>query len=178
MLRKTLSVFLVLCTLCCCALPAAAVRETGVIRVRLHSDIAGLTESDEPEKMIELLTDNVVYSYRAAGPVSFADYAGTPVFDDLKAGRTYDLSYCLDAAEGYALPETIGEGDVQIECGKNVWVYSTQITTARIRNDDGSFTTYKGLRIQAQVVVDGNIFQRIIGFLYDIYLKIRAWSLY
>ena len=44
--------------------------------------------------------------------------------------------------------------------------------------EDGTVTVEKGLRIQARVVVDGRLFQRITGFLYDIYLKIRAWSLY
>ncbi len=30
----------------------------------------------------------------------------------------------------------------------------------------------------AVVKVDGNLFQRIIGWLYDRYIKMRAWSLY
>ena len=178
MCKKLLCILLAAVMLCCCMLPASAAAETGVIRVKLHSDIAGLTKDDDAEHFIELLSDNVVYRVHRGGPVSVADYAGTSCRNELVAGRTYYIDYCLQAADGYTLPETISDGDVQIECGDSIDVYAVQITTGNYRNEDGTVTVEKGLRIQARVVVDGRLFQRITGFLYDIYLKIRAWSLY
>ena len=178
MLKKSLAVLLSMCAVLCCMLPAAAAQEDmGVIRVTLHSDIAGLTENDT-EKLIEIRSDNVVYTTLPCGPVSISDYAGTMETGVVKAGRSYTIDYYLDPAEGYTLPETLTDGDVEIECGKGVTVISTQITTDARRDDNGNFTNRRALHIYAVVVVDGSILQRIVGWLYDIYLKMRAWSLY
>ena len=84
----------------------------------------------------------------------------------------------LSAADGFELPDKLRDGDLLIECEKGVKVISSQIVYARIRQSDGSFTDFKGLNIYAQVTVDGNFLQRIAGFFFDAYLKIRAWSLY
>ncbi len=174
MLRKAISVLLALCALCWCALPAAAQRETGKIAVKLNSDIAGATRRDT-DRLIELKTDNVVLSTRGDGPVYTADCAGTVEYGELKAGRTYDVYYCLTAADGYTLPETLKDGDVEIECGKGVSVISTQIESL---NDREGNTIYRGIRIYAVVTADGSVFQRVIGYFYDLILKIKAWSLY
>lgn len=177
MMKKMISVLLAVCIVFLCLLPAAAANDIGVISVRLNSDIAGLTRKDA-EKMIELRSDNVVYRTDNDGPVFVADYGGTADDGVLAAGRTYYVDYLLVAADGCALPEKLNDGDVQIECGKGVSVISTQIVTADIRGEDGNFEPFRGLRIYAKVVVDGNVFQRIIGMIHDLILKIRAWSLY
>ena len=178
MLKKGLSVLLVLCIFCGCMLPAAGAGKIGTIRLKLNSDIDGLTERHY-EKVIEIKSDNVVYTKRSAGPVSFSDYAGTPVQGAVKAGREYTVHYLLDAAEGYALPDDPDELDVEIECGKGVKVISKQIVSARERDESGNFVvTYRGLMIYASIVVDGSVFQRMIGRIHDIIIKIRAWSLY
>ena len=176
MMKKAFSVLLALCAVCCCLLPAAAV-EMGTIKVKLNSDLAGLTEKDVVG-FIEIKSDNVVSSQQDGGPVSVADYSGTPEFGALVAGRTYFIDYALVAADGYTLPDKVEDLDVEIECGKGVTVYHTPIVSGPYRDEDGVMREYKGFRIQAKVVVDGNAFQRIIGWIHDLILKIEAWSLY
>ena len=176
--KKTVSVFLAVCSVLCLLLPAAAVQDMGVISVKINSDIAGFTE-DDTEKLIELKSANVVYSERGDGPVSISDYAGTPCDGAAVAGRTYYIDYMLTAADGFTLPAAVGEGDVEIECSKGVRVISSQIVTAKIRvGDSADFVEFRGLKIYAAVTVDSNAFQRVAGFIYDIILKIKAWSLY
>lgn len=176
MLKKILCVLLSVLLVSLCLLPAAA-QETGVIRLRLNSDVAGCTERDV-EALIEILSGNVVYTTRRTNPVSAADYGGTPDSGELKAGRSYDLHYQLSAAEGYELPEAITEDNVIIDCGKGVTVYAVQITGGSYREENGELVPHRGLQIYASVVVDGNVFQRVFGWIYDLILKARAWSLY
>ena len=177
MLKKILCVLLSVLLMSLCLLPAAAQNETGVIRVRLNSDVAGCTERDA-EALIEILSGNVVYTTRRADPVSVVNYAGTPDSGELKAGRAYDLHYQLSAAEGYELPEAITADNMIIDCGKGVDVYSVQITGGSYRDENGELVPHRGLVIYASVVVDGNLFQRVFGWFYDLLLKARAWSLY
>ena len=177
MIKKTLCVILALFSLLCCLTPASAQREMGKISVKLRSDIAGVTE-EETEKLIELKSDNVVFSYESGTPVSFYDYAGSVYNEPAVAGRKYGVDYLLEAAEGFTLPEKIEAGDLDIECDSGVRVISASIVSARKRDADGDFYTFTGLRITAEILADGNLFERIAGFFYDIYLKIRAWSLY
>lgn len=176
MLKKIICMLLALSVVCFCMLPAAA-KETGVISLRLNSNIAGRTERDVAQ-LIEIRSGNVVFSEYRTSPVSVSDFAGTPDSGKLRAGRSYDISYQLSAAEGYELPETVTADNVQIECGKGVNVYSVQITSGTYREDNGELVTCRGLLIRAAVVVDGNVFQRVIGWFHDLILKAKAWSLY
>ena len=162
---------------CCCLLPIAAQNEIGVIRMKLNSDIAGQTYQNV-DKLIELQTNNVVFSEREGGPVYISDYAGTADSGSLVAGRTYYVYYLLTAGDGYTLPDRLTDGDVEITCGKGVSVIATQIVKATMKTENGIAETFRGLQVYARVVVDGNIFQRVIGYLHDMILKIRAWSLY
>ena len=178
MLKKTISVLLVLCALSCCLIPAMAEGDPGVISVRLHSDVAGCTYR-ESANFIEILSDNVILDPERDSPVSISDYAGTVELCPVKAGRTYDVSYMLVAAEGCTLPAVPDDSNVKIEHGKNITVWSVQRVVADKRSENGEWVRHEGLMIRASVVVDSNNFlKRVFGFLYDIYLKIRAWSLY
>ena len=178
-LKRTISILLVICAVLGCIMPAFAQESTGgKISLRINSDIAGLTEKDA-EKLIEIKGGNVVYSTRGDGPVSINDYAGTHTAEPLAAGRTYNIYYTLTAADGSTLPDSLIEKDLEIECGKGVTVISSQIVTAKEKTEDGIFIeNFRGLMIYAVVKVDGNVFQQIYGFIYDLILKIRAWSLY
>ena len=177
MLKKTLSVLFVICILGFCLLPAAAQMQGGPIKVKLNSNIAGLTQKDV-EKLFELQSDNVEYRERSGGPILISDYAGTGVSGKLVAGRTYYIHYCMDPVEGVTLPEKLTDEDISITCGKGVSVISKQITYSHVRQDDGTYEDFRGVTIYAEVVVDGNVFQRVIGWFHDLILKIRAWSLY
>ena len=179
MLKKTISVLLILCALSGCLLiPASAESDAGVISVRLKSDVAGCLYLNS-DNFIEILSDNVILDPYRAAPVSVSDYAGTVDFCPLVAGRTYFVSYELVAADGFTLPEELTEDNIKIECDKGVTVLSTHITKKSIRNEDGTMETSQGLLIRSRLVVDSNHFyKRVFGFLYDVYLKIRAWSLY
>ena len=178
MLKKAISVMLAVLSICFCLIPAyAGEPEDDVISVKLSSNVADYTEKDT-DKFIEILSDNVVYSTRGDTAVSVYNYAGTVYDGAVKAGRTYYVSYSLDAADGFTLPEELNDSNLKIECGKGVNVYSKQIVSATKKDDEGIKVVYRGIYIQATVTVDGNIFQRIIGLISDLYIKARAWSLY
>lgn len=177
MQKRVASVITAVCLLCCCLTPAAAAEPVGEMRVRLHSDVAGRTRDDIADH-IEILSDNLIIEPVRKWPVSVYDYAGTPEFGRLKAGRIYYIYYDLVPAEGYVLPDNVADADLKIECGKGVSVYSVQIVKKAAREDTGAGGSDKGLMIYAAVTVDGSFFQRVVGRLYDIYLKIKAWSLY
>lgn len=175
--KAIFAVFLAVITVCGCLFTVAEGKEIDAISVKLNSSIAGMKNTDV-QGLIEIKSDNVVFDNRFNEPVSVADYAGTVEFGSFVAGRTYYVSYYLSAAEGFTLPDSISDVDVDIECGKGVRIISTQITHGRYRLDDGTFEDAKGLRIYAGVTVDGNVFRRIVGFFHDVILKIKAWSLY
>ena len=95
------------------------------------------------------------------------DYAFTLTHEDSATGERYEV-----VAEGTVLGRpAVGWLDVRFDCDKGAEVISYNIT--RGGKDD-----LRALNIMAVVKVDGNLFQRIIGWLYDRYLKARAWSLY
>ena len=178
MLKKTLSVLIAGLILCAILLPATAAADVGPVSVKINSNLAGKTANDV-DAFIEIKSGNVVLQAIHGGPVSVSDYAGTAYFDEaLVAGRTYDITYCLCAADGYELPEKLADGDLEIECGKNVSVFQKSIAVSHDRNDDGSFQDDREILIRAMVLVDGNAFQRVIGWFHDLILKIKAWSLY
>lgn len=177
MLKKSISVLFAALILCLCLLPAVASNDTGVISVKLNSNLAGKT-TDDVEAFIEIKSGNVVSRAIYGKPVSASDYAGTPYFDALVAGRSFYIDYELLPADGFELPDKITDNNLKIECGKNVTVYSKQITESHTRNESGGFDVERSIRIEARVLVDGNAFQRIIGWFHDLILKISAWSLY
>ena len=176
-MKKTISVLLAVCLLCFSLLPAAAAKDIGVISLRLNSDLAGKTKNDVAQ-LIELRSDNVTYGIRYGEPVSIADYAGSSENGALVSGRTYMIDYHLSPANGYTLPEQLIDSNFDISCGKGVTVIAKQIVSSSYRNANGELELVRGIRIYAKVVVDGNIFQRMVGLLHDWILKIKAWSLY
>ena len=182
MMKKTLSVLLAACLVCFCLIPAFAAgadetgdpTDLGVIRVKLNSNVGGYTDS-EVDKLIEIKSGHVV----CEKGVYFYDYAGTTILDDkIVAGRRYTADYILTAAPGYEMPASVDDLQVEIETEKGVTVIQTVVTTGKYRLENGEFETRHSLKIFVKVAVDGNVFQRLIGSIVDIVLKIRAWSLY
>ena len=177
-MKRTFALMLVLVLLCgCLLLPAHAEAPVGAVKLRLRSDVAGYSCKDYT-RFMEIVSGNVVYSTGSAGPVYASDYGGTSDDGKLVAGRTYYVSYVVQAADGYTLPDKIDDVQLSFDCGKGVSVITSQIVVGNYRTDDGTFVRSKSLRVYAELVVDGNIFQRIVGYFTDLYLKIRAWSLY
>ena len=100
---------LALVLLCgCLLLPVHAESSVGAVKLRLRSDVAGYACSDYT-RFMEIVSGNVIYNTRSAGPVYASDYGGTSDHGKLVAGRTYYVSYVVQAADGYALPDKIDE---------------------------------------------------------------------
>lgn len=181
MIKKFISILAVLCLLSGCfsiiAFAGETAEEITKVSLKINSDIAGKTYEDT-DALIEIRSDNVTLCKRHNQPIHISNFAETVEFGEVKAGRTYYMSYSLSPAEGYTLPEKAEEGFFEIETGSGVSIISANITGGRIRDENGELVENEGILIRAAVKVDGNLFQRIFGFIYDIYLKIKAWQLY
>lgn len=178
-MKKMISLTLILCVLFgCLALPCAAQTETDVISLRLNSDIAGCTRMDV-DRLIEIHSPQVMLDPYGESPIYITSYVGAGEYAPMEAGRTYGISYTLVAADGYTLPEEIADGDVIVDCGKGVDVLHCKIVEIRRPDSDqGVNVRTRALRVIASVVADSNVFQRIIGWIKDLILKISYWSLY
>lgn len=180
-MKKLLALFLAVCALCCCLLvPVGAQTGENTISLRINSNIAGCTRADA-EKLLEIRSGPVTYYNENGYSVFIANYAGGGEYAHMDAGRTYTLTYTLAAADGYTLPGTLPDGFVALDCGKGVSVLSCRIIElydGHTQPASGAGQTVRALRITANVVVDGTTVQRIIGWLRDLFLKIRSWSLY
>ena len=156
-------------------MPASAAEADTSIKLHLRSDLDGVTTQGYTQFAdvdSDVLDFNTV---TRKDPVYAADYAGTALSDStpLKAGREYEIDYDFFPKGGYVLPQSADELDLQFECGKGVRVIDAAVTNGLPGEGDT-----RAVHVVAMVVVDGSIFQRIIGWLYDRYLKARAWSLY
>ncbi len=175
MMKKTISFLLAAVLLFSAVIPVFAAEVNTTTKLRLRSDLAGV-KPEEYAKFIDVDSDALDFNtVTRAQPVSVADYAGTPLLNTtaLKAGREYEVDYDLFPINGYVLPETAEELDIQFECDKGARLIHYAVTHGLPGEGDT-----RAVHIVAEIVVDGNVFQRIIGWLYDRYLKARAWSLY
>ena len=174
MMKKTISFLLAAVLLLAAAVPVSASQaDKPELRMHLRSDLGGV-KPEEYTRFAEIESDVLDFNtVTRTDPVFVADYAGTALMetDELRAGRQYVVYYDLYPVGDYALPETKDELDVQFDCDKGVQVITYNIT--RGGKDDR-----RAVNIMAVVKVDGSLLQRIIGWLYDRYLKARAWSLY
>lgn len=174
-MKKWIAILLTLCVLSgVLLLPAGAQQETGVISLRLNSNVAGCTR-ENADRLIEIRSGNVVPGCGGERAIFIANAAGGSEGAHMDAGRTYTITYTLGAAEGYTLPETLSDGDVQIETGKGVAVLHCGVI--RLADVTGG-EPVRALRITANVKVDGTAVQRFIGWLRDLILKIRSWQMY
>ncbi len=177
---RSVALALTLCIVFLSAVPAAFAEgkePVGAIELRLNGDIAGLSSKDV-DGFLEIKSGNVVYATRG-DTVFIADYAGTAVDTAVRAGRTYFVYYHLTAADGYELPPDKGDVDLTVECGKGVSLLSYDVLSAKYADEDGVFIeNYRALMIRAKVVVEGTFLERLVGSIWDLFLKIRAWSLY
>lgn len=181
-MKKLIAVILAACALFCLfLLPAGAQTEKTEISLRLNSHIAGCTRADA-DQLIEILSGPVKYCYDEKGySIFIANCVGGMEGAHMDAGRTYVITYTLEASDGYVLPETLSDGDVLLDCAKGVSVISCGVVEQKHTDPDpasGEATTARVLRITAKVVVDGTSIQKVIGWLRDLLLKIRSWSLF
>ena len=177
MFRKTLSVLLALCAVFCMVLPALSAAPTGPVSITLHSDIAGCTENDL-QKLFTVDSGEVIPWTHGGVPVHIAEYAGGVPDGALEPGRTYYIYYTFEAAEGYELPETASGGWLTVACDKGVKLIRADVVDISVAQGNPRGGTVRGLRIYAEVVAQGTVFQRMLGWIRDVIDKIRAWSLY
>lgn len=173
MMKKTISFLLAAVLLFSALVPVSAAEGVDpTIRMHLRSDLDGMKPADYT-MFAEIDSDAMDFNtVTRSNPVSVSDYSGTPLMDtdELKAGREYVIYYDLYPKDGFVLPQTKEELDIRFDCDKGVRVIHYNIT--RGSGD------HRMVNIMAVVIVDGNLFQRIIGWIYDRYIKARAWSLY
>ncbi len=172
MIKKTIGFLLTAVLLAAMFVPAFAQAADETTTLHLRSDLAGVKPEDYT-KFAEIESGVLDFNtVTRTDPVSVADYSGTSLMDtdELKAGREYVVYYDLFPVDGFVLPETKEELDIRFDCDKGVRVISYNITRGR--------DNVRAVNIMAVVKVDGSLFQRIIGWLYDRYIKARAWSLY
>ena len=180
-MKKLIAVILAACMLFCfLAHSAGAQTEGNVIALRINSNIAGCTRADA-EKLLEIRSGQVTYYDENGYSIFIANCVGGGEHAHMDAGRTYVITYTLAAADGYTLPEALSDGDIILEYGKGVSKVFCNII--ELQNTDpspapGEAKTTRVLRVTAKVVVDGTPVQRVIGWLKDLFLKIRSWSLY
>lgn len=174
MMKKTICFLLTIVLLFSTLVPVLAADdgETPTTRLHLRSDLAGMKPSNYT-KFADIESDVLDFNtVTRTDPVYVSDYSGTALIDteELTAGREYEVDYDLYPVNGFVLPQTKEELDIQFDCDKGVRVITYNITRG---NGD-----QRMVHIMAVVIVDGNWFQRIIGWLYDRYIKAKAWSLY
>ena len=179
-MKKLISLTLAVCVLLGCLLPlaSAAAEPEGPIILRINSDVAGCTQKDY-EKIIEIRSPQVTYYPNREYPITIANYAGGGEYAPMEAGRNYTVNCTLVAADGYTLPEELADGDVVFDCGKGAKVVYCKVAEMHVPNPDPHVDErVRVIRIIADIVVDGNPIQRIIGWIRDVILKIRSWQLY
>ena len=174
-MKKVLSIFLTVVILVLPFSFAAGAKEyDSVISITLNDDIAGF-DYTAPERIAVITSDNVVFEADGdSSALQINDYAGNVYLDKLRPGRTYTFSYSITPADGFTIPDTLDDTNVNITCadGARVIYYAK----AQGAYKDGK-PTYS-LLLYTQVTVKGTAFQRIIGRILDFILKIKAWSLY
>ena len=181
-MKKAVCVALAALTLLFCLLPAAAQETealpTGPIRLRVHSDVAGRTEEDA-DALVEILSGHVVFREDGVYPVSISNIIGETENGRMAPGREYTIIFTFVAEEGYALPDKLAAGDVTFECGRGAQIASCRVADFAVRGaPPRSDARLRALQIYTVVVTDSSVFQRIVGLLQDLWLRIRAWSLY
>lgn len=167
-MKKTLClIFVLIFAFSALSVTSFAEDKTANLAAVFNSDIAGMTEADY-EKMADLSVGNLVFHEEG---VFICDYSNQANEGAIVAGRTYFIYYYFDTADGYEFPEDIGS-NLNFTCEGNTEVVSYSLINGGVPVG-GEFLT-----ICVEVKVDGNIFQKIIGFFTDMILKLKLWSLY
>ena len=174
-MKRILSVILsVLLVLPIFVIGVSGESENKKISIEFRSDIAGLDYTDV-EKLAVINSDNISYnSSRRFSPLQINDYTGDVYLDKLKPGRTYYFTYSFEAINGYEIPASLDESDVDFTCGKGttvIWYHRSQGTS-----DTGEKCYF--FDVYTKVTVDGNFFQLLFGKIIDFFNKLTAWSPY
>ena len=162
-----------LLALICFVLTAAAAGEAAG-SLYIHSDIANLTENDR-EKLLTVEELPLAFCETGAPAVLIADAAGTQTTKRIVAGRTYTICFTLVPVGGYVLPETVDNSTFSVRCGKGASLVSVGKVRFPQAQDEAN---QEGVQIIAQVRADGNLWERLFGKVADLWLKVRAWSVY
>ncbi|MBP9989785.1 MAG: hypothetical protein KBT46_09850 [Ruminococcus sp.] len=142
--------------------------------IELNSNISGYTYQDY-EKFVEIKSDKIDFYIPKNSDVALvADYRGSMYLGDLKPGRTYYIYYYFAPNEGYEIPDELNDSNFKIDCGSGCSVVSLRKVAMYYSFEK----TIPLIALDTKVVVDGNIFQKIIGRIQDIILKIKSWSPY
>ena len=160
-------------SLVCFALTAGAAGEAAG-SIYIHSDIADLT-ADDREMLLTVEGLPLAFCETGAPAVLIADAAGTQTMEKIVAGRTYTIYFTLTPVGGSVLPEKVDGSTFAISCGKGASLVS--VGKVRFPQAQGQENA-EGVQIVAQVRADGNLWERLVGKLIDLWLKVRAWSLY
>ena len=179
MTKKLISLLLAAVFVFMLAMPALAADkpQEGPTPIVLHfkSSIGGLISADY-EQFADINCDTVDFNTVDRNePIGVSDYGGTPDYGEIRAGRSYYVYYSFVPVNGYVLPEKLDETNTTITCDKGVRILSYAVT-ADTSKDNG--VDDRTILVTAFIKADGDFMQRLFGRIYDIYLKIRAWSLY
>lgn len=142
--------------------------------IELKSNVAGLDYNDY-ESLAIINSDNIKFNdSKNCDCIILSDYAGNLYFDKLKPGRTYYIQYSFIATDGYELPESKDDFQLNTVCDKGC----QEIWYGIAHGTDSNYEPQLSIMLNTKVTVDGNFFQRFFGKIADTILKIKAWAPY
>lgn len=136
-----------------------------VISASFNSNLEGVNYTNV-DKLVNLENGTLTIS---VDDILLCDNAQNLYFEAMKPGRTYYINYEFRTEDSTEFSEESDGTDFDFSCEGN-----TEIIYACYAESNEGIT----LLVTEKVIVDGNIFQRIIGAVSDWILKLRAWSLY
>lgn len=174
-MKKFLSVFLIVSILISLlTLNVFAKEKIHSADIELKSNIAGLDYNDY-EKIAIIKSDSIKFNdSKNCDCIILSDYAGNLYFDKLKPGRTYYIQYSFIATDGYELPESKDDLQLNTVCDKGC----QEIWYGIAHGTDSNYGPQLSIMLNTKVTVDGNFFQRFFGKIADTILKIKAWAPY
>jgi len=164
-MKKSLSLILAVVMLFSLMTFCVSAKEEEEIYISVSNEIVGLSDDDYDNFPIEF-SDNIK---PADDPIMVCSYTNEIYSGEIKNGRTYYIYYYFVPQSGNTFPYELNDETVNIECGEGcslVWYGKTV----------GADT--EGLSVYIKVETQGNFFQRLLGRIADIFLKIRMWSPY
>lgn len=145
-----------------CVIPVLAQQNESAV-FTFRSDIAGMTAEDV-EKFI--FCDSSDYVFEDA---IVSDCVGNYYTKAFKPGRTYDIFVTFVPVDGVTVPGD--ESKVTVNCEKGAQAYPAIA-------HGGEYAGKACIMFYCSIRAQGNIFQRIIGAVADLFTKAVHWSPY